>query len=82
MVNKYDEKTKRRVINEYISGKSVSELKKQYHISNTAIYSWIKENKLNLVKNKEYTQNLENENIKLKEDIEVLKMAMKIISRK
>lgn len=82
MVNKYDDELKRKIINEHISGKTVSDLKEKYHISDTTIYSWIKESKKNLVKDREYIQILESENIRLKEDIKILRNAMEIISRK
>ncbi|MFF2287432.1 transposase [Peribacillus butanolivorans] len=79
---KYDENFKKKIVQLYLEGRVATELGKEYKVSPTAIYSWIKlyadETAVSL---KEFT-NIQKENTRLKQEVEILKQAMAIMTTK
>ena len=43
MNQKYSDKTKEKVIGQYLAGVSVSELVNKFKVSSTTVYTWLKE---------------------------------------
>ncbi|CAK6479711.1 hypothetical protein BFRIG_05425 [Peribacillus frigoritolerans] len=79
---KYDESFKKKIVQLHLEGRAPTELGKEYKVSPTAIYSWIKlyadETAVSL---KEFT-NIQKENTRLKQEVEILKQAMAIMTTK
>ena len=92
----YDEEFKKTVVSLYESGKGISELSREYGISHTNIGNWINKTKQNKTKllNKtittstgEVTNNdeilkLQRKNRELEQEVEILKKAVAIFSKK
>ena len=82
---RYNQEFKQTVVELYRSGTSVSQLSSEYGVSEVTIYKWIKQ--LSPI---EGTQELtvsdvdaiQKENLRLKQEIEILKKAMTIFARK
>ena len=85
---RYDEDFKKTIVELYNSGnKTISELKREYGISNASLYKWIeayspiKTDDGNITNNKEIQQ-LKKELFKTKEELEILKKAIAIFTQK
>jgi len=84
---KFNEDFKKTVVELYHSGSSVKDLSSEYGVSDVTIYKWIKaytpvkgaEGKP--VTPKEITE-IQKENLRLKQELEILKKAMAIFARK
>ena len=82
---RYNQEFKQTVVELYRSGTSVSQLSSEYGVSEVTIYKWIKQ--LSPI---EGTQELtvsdveaiQKENLRLKQELEILKKAMTIFARK
>ncbi len=82
---RYNQEFKQTVVELYRSGTPVSQLSSEYGVSEVTIYKWIKQ--LSPI---EGTQELtvsdvdaiQKENLRLKQEIEILKKAMTIFARK
>lgn len=79
---KYDENFKKKIVQLHFEGKSATELSKECKVSLTTIYSWIKlyadKSAISL---KEFTD-IQKENKRLKQEVEILKQAMTILTSK
>ncbi len=79
---KYDESIKKKIVQLYLQGRSTAELGKEYKISPTSIYSWVKlytdQFEISL---KDFNE-IKKENIRLKQEVEILKQAMTIMNSK
>ena len=85
---RYDEDFKKTIVNLYNSGnKTISELKREYGLSNVSIYKWIKDyspittDDGNTTNNKEISQ-LKKELARTKEELEILKKPIAIFTQK
>lgn len=85
---RYDEDFKKTIVDLYNSGnKTISELKREYGLSNVSIYKWIKDyspittDDGNTTNNKEISQ-LKKELARTKEELEILKKAIAIFTQK
>lgn len=85
---RYDEDFKKTIVDLYNSGnKTISELKREYGLSNVSIYKWIKNyspittDDGNTTNNKEISQ-LKKELARTKEELEILKKAIAIFTQK
>lgn len=83
MSNKrYDEQTKKKVVQLYLEGKTVNDLGVKFDVSPTSIYTWAKlYKKQNNLSEKDYKRVLK-ENLRLKQEVEILKKAMTIMNSK
>jgi len=84
---RYDDDFKLTLVELYKSGSSVADLEREYGVTRTTIYKWIKENtEIEIDDNETITskgaKNLKKENAKLKEEIEILKKALTIFAKK
>ncbi|MDO4962770.1 MAG: transposase [bacterium] len=83
----YDETTKRTIVELYEKGKSATDLAREYGLSVKNIYNWkklygtIKAEDGTLTNNKEIIE-LKKENSKLQQEVEILKKAMVIFTKK
>ena len=88
--SKFDDSFKKQLVELYNNGKSAAEIEREYHISNSALYKWIryfnstgsfkeKDNKSELEKS---YKELEKENRQLKMENDILKQAALIMGRK
>ena len=83
----YDEKLKKTIVELYEKGKSASELAREYDLSVKNIYNWIKlygtikSEDGTLTNNKEIIE-LKKENARLQQEVEILKKAMVIFTKK
>lgn len=79
---KYDENFKKKIVQLHLEGRAPTELGKEYKVSPTAIYSWIKlyadESAISF---KEFNT-MQKENKRLKQEVEILKQAMSIMTSK
>lgn len=79
---KYDENFKKKMVQLHLEGRAPTELSKEYKVSLTAIYSWIKlyadESAISF---KEFNA-MQKENKRLKQEVEILKQAMSIMTSK
>lgn len=79
---RYDESFKKKIVQLHLEGRSTTELGKEYKVSPTAIYSWIKlyvdESAISF---KELSA-IQKENKRLKQEVEILKQAMTIMTSK
>ena len=68
------------------SGKPPSETMREYGISSSAYYNWINDNKTVTVDDQKFTAKevklLKRENLRLKEEVEILKKALTIFADK
>jgi transposase len=82
---RYNQEFKQTVVELYRSGTPVSQLSSEYGVSEVTIYKWIKQ--LSPIKGtQELTVSdvdaIQKENLRLKQEIEILKKAMTIFARK
>ena len=83
----YDEEFKKTVVGLYESGKGISELSREYGIGKSTIDSWIKKYKTITTSTGEVTNNdeilkLQRKNRELEQEVEILKKAVAIFSKK
>ena len=83
----YDEDFKKMIVELYENKKPVCELKREYGLVDATIYRWINEYGKIKTETGERTSNqemkkLKKENLKLKEELEILKKAIAIFTQK
>ncbi len=83
----YDEDFKKRIVELYENKKPVCELKREYGLVDATIYRWINEYGKIKTETGKNTSNhemkkLKKENLKLKEELEILKKAIAIFTPK
>lgn len=83
----YDEDFKKTIVNLYENGKGISELSREYGIGKSTIDSWIKKYKTIITSTGETTTNdeilkLQKKNRELEQEVEILKKAVAIFSKK
>lgn len=76
----YDENFKKNIVNLFKNGHSVEMLSKDYRISEATVYNWIRKYSSNASETSHL--DIHQENLKLKQEIEVLKQALTIMSAK
>jgi len=85
--NKYDESMKKTIVELYENGKSATDLAREYDLSVKNIYNWkklygtIKTEDGTVTNNKEIAE-LKKENSRLQQEVEILKKAMVIFTKK
>ena len=84
---KYDEDFKKMIVELYENKKPVCEIKREYGIPEATLYRWIKEYGTVKTDTGEITNNhevkrIKKENLKLKEELEILKKAIAIFTPK
>ncbi len=82
---RYNQEFKQTVVDLYHSGTSVSQLSSEYGVSEVTIYKWIKlhspiEGAEELAAAE--VSSIQKENLRLKQEIEILKKAMTIFAKK
>lgn len=85
--NKYDEEFKKTIVNLYETGKGISELSREYGVGKSVISDWVKKYKTITTSTGETTTNdeilkLQKKNRELEQEIEILKKAVAIFSKK
>ena len=85
--HRYNDDFKKMLVDLYRSGSSVKELSSEYGVSEVTIYKWIKDlTPVEGVDGKEVTPKeihaIQKENLRLKQELEILKKAMAIFARK
>lgn len=83
----YDENYKKTIVNLYESGKRKSDLTREYGISYTNVNNWIKKYGTIKTSTGEVTTNdeiikLKKKNLELEQEVEILKKAVAIFSKK
>ena len=83
----YDEDFKKMIVELYENKKSVCELKREYGLADATIYRWINEygkikKETGEITNNHEIKRLKKENLKLKEELEILKKAIAIFTPK
>ena len=83
----YDEDFKKTIVNLYENGKGISELSREYGVGKSTIDSWIKKYKTIITLTGETTNNdeilkLQKKNRELEQEVEILKKAVAIFSKK
>ena len=83
----YDEDFKKTIVNLYENGKGISELYREYGVGKSTIDSWIKKYKTIITSTGETTTNdeilkLQKKNRELEQEVEILKKAVAIFSKK
>lgn len=83
----YDEDFKKTIVNLYENGKGISELSREYGVGKSTIDSWIKKFKTITTSTGETTTNdeilkLQKKNRELEQEVEILKKAVAIFSKK
>ena len=83
----YDEDFKKTIVNLYENGKGISELSREYGVGKSTIDSWIKKYKTITTSTGETTTNdeilkLQKKNRELEQEVEILKKAVAIFSKK
>lgn len=83
----YDENFKKTIVNLYENGKGISELSREYGVGKSTIDSWIKKFKTITTSTGEVTNNneilkLQKKNKELEQEVEILKKAVAIFSKK
>ena len=83
----YDEYFKKVIVNLYENGKGISELSREYGVGKSTIDSWIKKFKTITTSTGEVTNNdeilkLQKKNRELEQEVEILKKAVAIFSKK
>lgn len=84
---RYNDDFKKMVVDLYQYGNSVKDLSSEYGVSDVTIYKWIKDlTPIEGTDGKEITPKevdaIEKENLRLKQELEILKKAMAIFARK
>lgn len=84
---RYDEDFKKTVVSLHENGKGVSELSREYGVGKSTIDSWIKKYKTITTSTGEKTNNdeilkLKKKNQELEQEVEILKKAVAIFSKK
>lgn len=82
---RYNQEFKQTVIELYHSGTSVSQLSSEYGVSEVTIYKWIKlHSPIEGVEELTVAEvsSIQKENLRLKQEIEILKKAMTIFAKK
>jgi transposase len=82
---RYNQEFKQTVVELYRSGTPVSQLSSEYGVSEVTIYKWIKQ--FSPIEGKQELtvadiEAIQKENLRLKQEIEILKKAMTIFARK
>ena len=83
----YDEEFKKTLVSLYENGKKLSELSREYGINESTIRPWIKKYRNIKTYNKEINSNneilkLQKKNRELEQEVEILKKAVAIFSKK
>ena len=83
----YDEDFKKTIVNLYENGKGISELSREYGVGKSTIDSWIKKYKTITTSTGATTTNdeilkLQKKNRELEQEVEILKKAVAIFSKK
>ncbi|MGY3714998.1 transposase [Sutcliffiella cohnii] len=79
---KYNENFKKKIVQLHLEGRTTTELSKEYKVSPTAIYTWIKlYSSGSAISFKEFNA-IQKENKRLKQEVDILKQAMTIITSK
>ena len=83
----YDEDFKKMIVELYENKKPVCELKREYGLADATIYRWINEygkikTETGEITNTHEIKRLKKENLKLKEELEILKKAIAIFTPK
>ena len=83
----YDEDFKKTIVNLYENGKGISELSREYGVGKSTIDSWIKIYKTIITSTGETTTNdeilkLQKKNRELEQEVEILKKAVAMFSKK
>lgn len=83
----YDEDFKKTIVNLYENDKGISELSREYGVGKSTIDSWIKKYKTIITSTGETTTNdeilkLQKKNRELEQEVEILKKAVAIFSKK
>ena len=86
-IKSYDEDFKKTIVNLYENGKGISELSREYGVGKSTIDSWIKKYKTIITSTGETTTNdeilkLQKKNRELEQEVEILKKAVAIFSKK
>ena len=86
-IKSYDEDFKKTIVNLYENGKGISELSREYGVGKSTIDSWIKIYKTIITSTGETTTNdeilkLQKKNRELEQEVEILKKAVAIFSKK
>jgi len=84
---RYNDDFKKMIVDLYHSGSSVKDLSSEYGVSNVTIYKWIKDlTPIEGTGDQEITPKdvdaIQKENLRLKQELEILKKAMAIFARK
>ena len=83
---KYNNEFKKTIVDLYHSGNSVKELSSEYGVSEVTIYKWVKEFTLIDLGEESMTPKelaaIQKENLRLKQEVEILKKAMAIFAKK
>ncbi|HFT2186116.1 MULTISPECIES: transposase [Bacillus cereus group] len=80
---KYDDHFKKEIVKLHIEGKSVTDLSIEHKISSTSIYKWIKlYSKQQVIVTPKQFNEVYRENKKLRQEVEILKQAMSIMTAK
>ena len=83
----YDEDFKKTIVNLYESGKSIADLSREYGIGHTNVRNWINKYQTITTSTGETTTNdeilkLQKKNRELEQEVEILKKAVAIFSKK
>ena len=84
---RYNDDFKKMIVDLYHSGSSVKDLSSEYGVSEVTVYKWIKDlTPIEGTGDKEITpkdvDTIQKENLRLKQELEILKKAMAIFARK
>lgn len=86
MKKKYTDDFKAMIVELHRSGKPPCETMREYGLSSSAYYNWISDNKTVTVDDQKFTAKevklLKRENLRLKEEVEILKKALTIFADK
>lgn len=84
-VKRYSQDFKEEIVEQYNLGWTVSNLSKKYEVSEVSVYRWIKEFSNSRSTNSEWIHRnyneIQQENVRLKQEVEILKKAVEIISK-
>ena len=85
--NRYNDEFKKMIVNLYNSGKTASELTREYGISNAALYKWVKlyspiETSTGEITTNEEILKLRKQLAETQEELEILKKAVAIFTKK
>lgn len=83
----YDEDFKKTIVSLYENGKNISELSREYGVGKSTIDSWIKKFKAittstGIITNNDEILKLQKKNRELEQEVEILKKAVAIFSKK